>query len=107
MLPDADIELARELLRRGAILVDVRTPGEYAAGYLEGAINIPHDTADSQASVEKLLHATGGRSDVPIVVYCVFGKRGAVAKQKLMRVGFQNVSNISGLDGLLGRRLIR
>lgn len=104
-LPDGDVELARSLLEHDAILLDVRTPQEYASGHLEGAVNVPHDQID--AFVPELDHLVGGNRDWSVVVYCLFGRRGADAKIRLMAAGFPNVLNVGGLDGLLGRPLVR
>lgn len=102
-LPDGDVELARRLLEEGALLIDVRSPEEYAGGYLTGAINIPHDQIPAQTTA--LAEIVGW--DRPLVVYCVWGLRGAEAKVDLLEAGFQNVLNVGGLDGLLGRPLVR
>ena len=104
-LPDGDVELARRLLESGAILLDVRSPEEYASGHLQGAVNIPHDQI--QHSLPLLRQLTSGHAEWAIIVYCVWGIRGANAKIDLMRLGFPNVLNVGGLDGLLGRPLAR
>ena len=59
------VEEARRLVESGARLVDVRTPGEFAAGHLPGAINIPVQ------DLERRLHELGPKQ-APIVVYCRF-----------------------------------
>ncbi|TWT37370.1 Coenzyme A disulfide reductase [Posidoniimonas corsicana] len=69
------------------VLLDVRTPGEFGAGAIEGAINIP---------LEQLRDRTGelpqGR---PIVAYCKVGQRGYMATRLLNQLGFDAV-NLSG-----------
>ncbi len=103
-LPDGDVTLARKLLKEGAVLLDVRTPDEYRSGHLAGAVNVPHDQVDYYLT--EIAHLTGGEKQWAIIVYCVFGKRGAIAKQRLTQLGYENVLNIGGLDGLLGRPLV-
>ena len=50
----------RELVERGALLLDVRTPGEYASGHVDGATNIPvADLSTRRAEHGALLNAMG------------------------------------------------
>ena len=53
------------------VILDVRTPEEYAAGHVPGAINIPHD------QVRARLAEIDSAKDQPIVVYCRSGRRAA------------------------------
>lgn len=80
-------ESARRLVAEGAILLDVRTPEEFAAGHLEGAVNIPvHE-------VEARLGELPDR-DKPVVVYCRSGRRSAQAKAVLERSGYAHVHDL-------------
>jgi NADPH-dependent 2,4-dienoyl-CoA reductase/sulfur reductase-like enzyme/rhodanese-related sulfurtransferase len=79
-------ELLRELADTGVQVLDVRTPLEYAAGHLEGALNIPLDDLRSRLG------------DVPpdaLVVMCASGHRSYVAQQILRQHGWQ-VRNLTG-----------
>ena len=73
---------AHELVGEGALLLDVRTRGEFASAHLPGAMNIP---------VQEL----GGRAqelppqDRSIVVYCRSGARSAAAAAELRRLGYR------------------
>lgn len=69
----------------GAMLVDVRTPGEFASGSVRGAINIPYD------QVTRNLNQFEGKS--AIIVFCRSGARSAQAKNILERNGIKNVIN--------------
>ena len=69
-------------------LIDVRTPMEYAAGALDGAINIPLD--DMRGRLGEL------PADKPIVLYCGVGLRGYLASNILRGNGFDNVRNLVG-----------
>lgn len=73
------------LLAQGAVIVDVRTPAEFAAGSRQGSINIP------LAQLEK----RAGRLDrrKPVVVCCASGARSASAAAILKRKGFAQVVN--------------
>lgn len=73
---------ARELVAAGAVLLDVRTPAEFAGGHVEGAINIPVQ------DLERRLGELNGRGP-NVVVYCRSGGRSATAAVLLARAGFQ------------------
>lgn len=72
---------ARKWVSEGAVLLDVRTPAEYAEGHLPGAINIP--VQELEARTNEL--PKGSR----IVVYCRSGARSARAKSLLEAKGFK------------------
>lgn len=74
-----------EVIKDGAFLVDVRTPAEFSAGSVKGAINIPLDKVPSQLSKFK--------NKKSIVVFCRSGSRSGQAKSILEQNGFQNVIN--------------
>ena len=81
------------------VYVDVRTPQEYQAGHVQGAVLIPVDQLAQRASE---LEQFGGR---PIVLYCRTGHRAGIALDVLRSKGFTNVENGGGLDGLAARGL--
>lgn len=70
-----------EALQRGAPLIDVRTPMEFASGHLPNAVNLPLGSFGPEAS------ALGDKS-VPVVVYCASGSRSAFAARMLRKAGF-------------------
>ncbi len=81
---------AKALVRSGARLVDVRTPEEFAAGHLEGAINVPVD--DLEARQGEL-----GR-EAALVLYCRSGARSARAQAMLKKAGFEKVYDLGGMS---------
>lgn len=83
---------ARELVSAGALLVDVRSPGEFGAGHIEGAKNIPVSDLGSR------LGELGEDKARPIVVYCASGMRSASAASTLKRAGFQQVFDLGGMS---------
>jgi phage shock protein E len=87
--PD-NLEHARRLVDEGAVLLDVRTEGEFAQGHVEGARNIPVQALPTR------LHELPGK-DHPIVVHCRSGARSASAAQMLRRAGWHNIHDIGGL----------
>lgn len=82
---------ARTLVKDGALLVDVRTPDEYSAGHIEGAVNIP------VGAVEARLNEFGDKQG-SIVLYCRSGARSAKAKALLESKGFTRVVNLGAMS---------
>ena len=78
----------RDMDRSAVTLVDVRTPEEFAAGAVEGAINIPLDSM--RQSLDRI------PADKPVVVYCAVGLRGYLASNILRQHGFKDVRNLIG-----------
>ena len=74
-----------EVIKEGAFLVDVRSPAEFSAGSVKGAVNIPLDKVSGQLSKFK--------NKKSIVVFCRSGSRSSMAKGILEKNGFQNVIN--------------
>ncbi|MFA9273784.1 MAG: rhodanese-like domain-containing protein [Candidatus Aquirickettsiella gammari] len=81
-------------LPANACLIDVRSPAEYASGYLEGSISIPLGDL-----VQGISRAVPDKS-TEIIVYCQSGARSAAAKNQLHSMGYQNVSNGGGIGSL-------
>jgi phage shock protein E len=81
---------ARRLVRQGAILLDVRTPAEFAEAHLPDARNIPVQELGQR------LTELGARHR-PIVVYCRSGARSATAARLLSERGFGNVHDLGGM----------
>lgn len=88
-------ERAWQKIRAGALLVDVRTPGEYAQGHLEDALNIPFD------QIEDRLAELGEDRDREIVIYCRSGRRSGIAEVTLRKLEFKNLFNAGGYQQLL------
>ena len=75
------------------MLVDVRTPEEYAERHIDGAINIPVDALESRLS-----EVAKGDTSKPVVVYCHSGNRAGRAKKILVDHGYSQVTNLGGID---------
>jgi phage shock protein E len=96
-LPDGDSKLAHQLVEdQGALLLDVRTPGEFAERHLPGSLLIPHDEIDRRIS--EVLEAQEGDRTRPIVVFCRRGGRAQTAKDVLVANGFTEVTNLGSID---------
>lgn len=76
-----DGQRARELIATGARLVDVRTPGEFATGHIEGAINVPLHAIETGS-------ANLGDKRRSLIVYCRSGGRSARARRYLEHIGY-------------------
>lgn len=76
------------------VYLDVRTPEEYAAGHVVGAINIPHS---EMAQRYPELEQYEGKE---LLLYCRSGRRSGIATRILEDVGFHNVRNVGALSGL-------
>ena len=82
---------ARQLVADGAMLVDVRSAGEYADGGIEGSVNIP--IQELAGRMDEL-----GDKNGTIVVYCQSGGRSAMAKRLLESNGFTEVHDLGRMS---------
>lgn len=80
-----------------AIVIDVRTPGEYASGHVPGAHNVPLDRLDEALPV---LRET--ESDGPLAVVCTTGARSANAAERLAAAGVPAASVEGGTSAWAG-----
>ena len=83
--------LARE---PGALVVDVRTAGEFAGGHVVGARNVDVNGGDFAARLDSVDRAR------PVYLYCRTGSRSGRAKETLDAAGFTNVVNAGGFEAL-------
>lgn len=82
-----------ELVKQGAIILDVRSKGEYAGGHINGSINISVDTLSNK--LDKLKD-----KDKTIITCCASGMRSASAKSILKLKGYTSVYNGGGWSSL-------
>lgn len=71
-------------------LVDVRTPEEYAEGYIEGAVNINFNAADFDVQIQSQTQS------MAVYVYCRSGGRSAAAAKQMSEMGFTQVYDLEG-----------
>ncbi len=81
-----------QLVKEGALVVDVRSQGEYAAGHIRGSINIPVGQLASQ--LQRLPRERA------IITCCASGMRSATARAVLQSHGYKNVYNGGGWGSL-------
>jgi rhodanese-related sulfurtransferase len=93
---DARTLTQAEVLKRieskdaATVIVDVRTPEEYAAGHVPGAVNLPYTHLPARAS------ELAGAGDKDIVLYCQTGVRAARAAERLREHGFSRLLRLEG-----------
>lgn len=75
-----------QLVSEGAIIVDVRTGGEFNTGHIKGSVNIPVDKIANNAGKLKA-------KKKPIITCCQTGSRSAMAKSILKGQGITDVYN--------------
>ena len=97
MFRSADINSGVEeyLSVPGAMLLDVRTPSEYASGHIPGSKNLPLASIDKAARLVE-------NKNVPLYVYCQSGARSRQAGSVLESMGY-NVKNIGGIAAWRGK----
>jgi rhodanese-related sulfurtransferase len=71
-------------------LIDVRTPGEFSTGHLQGARNLDWTGGQLESSMESL------DKNAPVMVYCAAGGRSADAREALVKAGFKDVRDLAG-----------
>lgn len=82
-----------QLVKEGAIILDVRSKGEYAGGHIKGSVNIPVDQLGN--NLQKLKDKAK-----PIITCCASGMRSASAKSILKSNGYTEVYNGGGWSSL-------
>lgn len=79
---------ARQLLRQRALVVDVRSPGEFKSGHLPGALNIPLGRLS-----DDLVRCVPDRQRI-LLLHCLSGARSGMAKRQAKNLGYLNVFNL-------------
>ena len=74
------------------VLLDVRTPEEYAQGHIENSININYYDAAFSQKVEELV----SNKNAKVLVYCRSGGRSSSAVSKLDKLGYTSLVNLKG-----------
>jgi rhodanese-related sulfurtransferase len=82
------IKDAQTYLKSGAIVIDVRTAGEFVAGHLPVAVNLP------LSEIETNLSRRVKDKNQVLLLHCQSGARSGVAKKKLIALGCPNAYNM-------------
>ncbi len=83
-------EFSSKVAEAGVITLDVRTPGEYAEGHLEGARLIDFQSGNFENEISTL------DKNATYAVYCRSGNRSSQAVKVMHDAGFHNVYNLNG-----------
>ena len=78
----------QQLVKEGAVIVDVRSPGEFQGGHIKGSINVPLQSI--QSSLGKI------PKNKIVITCCASGMRSASAKSVLKSAGYADVHNGGG-----------
>lgn len=95
---------ASTTMPENALIIDVRSPAEFANGHIQGAVNIPLDRLSSAISA-----AVPDKSQ-PVVLCCLSGGRSGSALQQMKQLGYTQVHNGGGVGSLsmkLNTQLVR
>ena len=87
---------ALERLENGALVIDVRSPGEFSSGHLAKAINIPLD------EIETALPKRVPDKRLVLLLHCQSGMRSGAAMQKLKSLGYANAFNLGSFGRARG-----
>jgi phage shock protein E len=77
------------------VVIDVRTPAEYAAGHVAGARNIDVEAADFSSRISSL------DGTAPVLVYCHSGRRSAIAADQMAAAGFGDIVDAGAMGDLV------
>ena len=70
------------------VVIDVRSPAEYASGHIPGAVNIPFDQVARRIGE---IDAPGG-----VALYCMVGPRARLGESALLAAGYEKVFHLEG-----------
>ncbi|MGO1622366.1 rhodanese-like domain-containing protein [Flaviflexus sp.] len=79
-------------LPEGAIILDMRTPGEYAGGHLDGAQLVDFNAGEVQLAIPEL------DPNADYLVYCRSGNRSGQGMALMQQAGFTSVTNLGSLE---------
>ena len=85
---DITMEQLKRKQANGAVIIDVRSPQEFAEGHIEGAILIP------EYDIVSKIQGRINNKNEEIVLYCSSGIRSKRAQKKLKEMGYKNIYNL-------------
>lgn len=95
-IEEIEITEVGQLILEGYQVLDVREPGEYAEGSIEGAINVPRGVLEPAADLVVKGREELQDRDKKWLLFCRSSARSALATSVLQQMGFKNVKNIRG-----------
>jgi phage shock protein E len=81
-------ETAREWLKKGATVIDVRSEAEFQEKHLSGTINIPLDRLSDEIA------RVAPNKEQPLLLHCLSGTRSGAGEATLKKMGYRNVFNL-------------
>ncbi len=96
-------EFAQKIADPAVVILDVRTPAEFASGHIAGAVNVDFESGSFDQDIQKL------ENSQTYAVYCRSGNRSGQATSIMAKNGFSSVFNLNGgvLDwAALGQPLV-
>ena len=97
-------EFSQRMMSKSVVLVDVRTPKEYAEGHLQSATNIAWGD-----DFEKQWNAAGIKKRFTVAVYCRSGRRSSAAASALVKMGYKVIELKGGIQawGKAGKPVVK
>lgn len=92
---DEETKIAWDKIAAGAMVLDVRTPEEFAEGHLANAVNIPFE------QVTQEFMNRGIPKDTPVVLYCRSGRRSGIAIADLVAAGYTQAFDAGAYQSLI------
>ncbi|ASN80105.1 rhodanese-like domain-containing protein [Deinococcus ficus] len=90
-------QVAREMQEDGALLVDIREPGEdQKEGVIPGAIAAPRGMLEFWADPSSPYHRSEFSPDRRVILHCASGGRSALAADTLRQLGYSRVAHLDG-----------
>lgn len=90
-------QVAREMQEEGALLVDIREPGEdQKEGVIPGAIAAPRGMLEFWADPSSPYHRSEFSPDRRVILHCASGGRSALAADTLRQMGYSRVAHLDG-----------
>lgn len=81
---------ATAIADQSVTIIDVRTPEEYAAGHIPGAVNINVQSDTFAQAIQQY------NKKKPIYIYCQSGRRSAKASEQMKAMGFKKITDLNG-----------
>jgi len=88
----------------GSVVIDVRSPEEFVAGHLDGAVNLNVEDGTLLAALPSL------DPSAPYIVYCRSGRRSAIAVDQMRSAGFTDIVDLGSLEdaaSVTGLQIVR
>jgi rhodanese-related sulfurtransferase len=83
-------DFSKKTAESGVVILDVRTPGEFMTGHIQGALNIDFESGSFESQIESL------DKNGTYAVYCRSGNRSGQAVKVMQDAGFKNIYNLDG-----------